>query len=194
MISAVAVGELTHDRAKLVLQGEKADIVYSDPPWGSGNLKYWRTMNKENIEVDWEEFLLLFCSIVASNTKTGAEIFVEMGCRWVDQLAEQMSAVGIRETQRIECTYRGGAKRYPNILWHSGTDIDLDYRDGGVTMTREVLASVVLPGGVVFDPCCGKGMTAKCAFRLGMGFVGIELNPKRAATALEIVERYRCQQ
>tara|TARA_R110000737_G_scaffold166014_1_gene193262 strand:+ start:891 stop:1076 length:186 start_codon:yes stop_codon:yes gene_type:complete len=28
-------------------QNIKANIFYSDPPWGSGNLKYWDTMNKK---------------------------------------------------------------------------------------------------------------------------------------------------
>ena len=190
-LCVVAVGELTHDMARQVLHGKKADIVYSDPPWGPGNLKYWRTMNNESVEVNWEDFLYLFCSIVSSNTKPSSEIFVEMGCRWVDQLAEQMSLVGIQETHRIDCTYRGGAKRYPNILWHAGSEIDLEHRNGGVTMTKEVLMSVAIPGGLVFDPCCGKGMTAKCALRLDMDFVGIELNPQRAAVALAVVEQYR---
>ena len=28
-----------------LMQQEKADIFYSDPPWGIGNLKYWQTLN-----------------------------------------------------------------------------------------------------------------------------------------------------
>ena len=28
-----------------LMLNEKADFIYSDPPWGQGNLKYWQTMN-----------------------------------------------------------------------------------------------------------------------------------------------------
>ena len=30
-----------------LLEGRKANILYSDPPWGDGNLKFWATMNKK---------------------------------------------------------------------------------------------------------------------------------------------------
>jgi predicted methyltransferase len=39
--------------------------------------------------------------------------------------------------------------------------------------------------GAVFDPCCGKGYTARAAVASGMMFRGIELNPKRAAVTVE---------
>jgi 16S rRNA G966 N2-methylase RsmD len=31
-----------------LMEGDKADFIYSDPPWGQGNLTYWQTMNKKN--------------------------------------------------------------------------------------------------------------------------------------------------
>ena len=29
-----------------LLNGEKAHILYTDPPWGDGNMKYWCTLNR----------------------------------------------------------------------------------------------------------------------------------------------------
>lgn len=39
------------------------------------------------------------------------------------------------------------------------------------------------PGGVVLDPFLGSGTTAVAARRLGRHYIGIEPNPKYAATA-----------
>ena len=49
----------------------------------------------------------------------------------------------------------------------------------GVAVVRAVRV-VLVPGGVVLDPCCGKGFTARAAVAAGMRFRGVELNPARA--------------
>lgn len=176
----LVVGELTAARARLALGGELADIVYSDPPWGPGNLMYWRTHNGETERPDWRRFLDTFCGVVASSIKPGAHVFVEMGLRWVDDLAETMASLEIHESKRWTCFY--GNPKLPNVLWYSGPGTTTDPSGmAGVAMTRTALEGVASPGALVFDPCCGKGMTARCALRLGMRFAGVELNPKRAA-------------
>ena len=45
-----------------LMGAEKADLIYSDPPWGQGNVKYWQTMNKkmtgsEPVDIDFDAFL-----------------------------------------------------------------------------------------------------------------------------------------
>jgi len=175
----LVVGELTLPRARKALAGKLADITYSDPPWGPGNLMYWRTHNGEQSRPDWDTFLELFCDIVANNTKDGGHIFVEMGVRWVDELAAAMAARQRPESARFRCLY--GSPKRPNVLWYSGPGTTSDPTGlSGVKMTHTALSGVAVPGLLVFDPCCGKGMTARCATRLGMRFAGVELNPKRA--------------
>ena len=181
----LVVGELTPPRAKVALAGELAGIVYSDPPWGPGNLMYWRTHNKEKTRPDWRRFLDTFCGIVARNIEPNAHVFVEMGLRWVDELAETMASLEIHETQRFRVFY--GNPKLPNVLWYSGPGTTTDPSGlSGVAMTRCALEGVAQAGSLVFDPCCGKGMTARCALRLGMRFAGVELNPKRA----EVTQRW----
>lgn len=175
----LVVGELTQDRAAQALEGQKARIVYSDPPWGPGNLMYWRTHNKESKRPNWNEFLAMFCNVVASAVEPNAHVMVEMGLRWVDELSEAMAARGIIETRRWDCLY--GNPKLPNVLWYSGSGCSTDPSGlSGVAMTNTALQGIVEPGALVFDPCCGKGMTARCATRLGMRFAGVELNPNRA--------------
>lgn len=181
----VIVGELNPKNADLALGGLRADIVYSDPPWGPGNLRYWRTHNGEtDAVVNWNQFLRTFCKMVKDSIKPDAHVFVEMGVRWVDQLAEVMAEHGINELERWTCVY--SAQKLPNVLWHAGPHkLTVDPTGlGGVKMTNMVLESVAQKGALVFDPCCGKGMTARCAVRNGMRFAGVELNPKRAGVTI----------
>lgn len=187
-MNRIIVGELTLQRAREALRGQKADIIYSDPPWGPGNLMYWRTHSGESVRPDWARFLDTFCGVVAATKTNDAHVFVEMGVRWIDELSRAMERYGIRERTRWRVLY-GNPKR-PNMLWYSGPGAPCDPTDmSGVAMTHHVLSSVARPGAMVFDPCCGKGMTARCALRLGMRFAGVELNPKRAAVTQTFLDR-----
>jgi len=189
---SVQVGELTIERALFALGGEQPSIIYSDPPWGPGNLLYWRTHNAETERPCWSDFLRRFCAVASSVIAPSGHIFVEMGLRWVDDLAEEMARVGLAERHRWTCYY--GAQKLPNALWYSGPGSTTNPEGlSGVTMTRRALEGVSTPGALVFDPCCGKGMTARCAVRLGMRFAGIELNPKRAAVTQSWLNRQSTQ-
>ena len=51
----------------MFIKTEKFDILYSDPPWGLGNLKFWNTMNAKmnnvnKFEVNWDNFIKCFCN------------------------------------------------------------------------------------------------------------------------------------
>jgi hypothetical protein len=150
---------------------------------------YWRTHNEETARPDWSAFIDLFCRVVATSIEPGAHIFVEMGLRWVDELASAMAAVGIRESERWTCYY--GNPKLPNVLWYSGPGTTTNPEGkSGVAMTKCALEGVAKPSALVFDPCCGKGMTARCAVRLGMRFAGVELNPKRAAVTQSWLDKH----
>lgn len=185
----VVVGELTESRLQQALAGEIADITYSDPPWGPGNLMYWRTHNKETTRPDWSTFVDLFCSLVSKNTAKDGHIFIEMGLRWVDEISETMKRYGRSETQRFNCIYT--SKKLPNVLWYSGPGTTTDPSGlSGVEMTHTALSGVAKPEALVLDPCCGKGMTARCSLRLGMRFAGVELNPRRAEVTQKWLDRF----
>lgn len=189
-MNRIVIGEISDSLALEVLGDETVDITYSDPPWGPGNLMYWRTHNGESERPSWSAFLRTFCRIVDSHTREDGHIFVEMGTRWVDELALEMERLGRKETERFTCLY--GSPKRPNVLWHSGPALPEEANPegmSGVAMTSRVINAVARPGALVFDPCTGKGMTARCAVRAGMRFRGIELNPKRAAVTAKWLER-----
>ena len=63
-----------------LMQNDKADFIYSDPPWGQGNLKYWQTMNfkMNNVdrrEIDYNNFINQLFSILSKYAKDKVLIF-----------------------------------------------------------------------------------------------------------------------
>lgn len=188
----VVVGELSVPLARSALGGERASIIYSDPPWGEGNLKYWRTHNGQcGHPVSWTSFLDTLATVVSESLAPVGHLFLEMGVRWVDELSRVMATAGFSESRRWSVLYGPAKKPLPNVLWYSGPGVTCDPTGmRGEPMTRHVIDSVAERGALVFDPCCGMGMTARCAVRAGMRFVGCELNPKRAAITEEWLSRH----
>lgn len=173
-------GDITTGIVSTLMGTERADLVYSDPPWGPGNQRYWHTHNGSVPRTDWLTFLAAFCAACSAHRKPGAPVFVEMGLRWVEDLDAAMARVGLHRMRRWDISY--GRPARPNALLLYGLDdvaIDLGPNTHGEPITRTVLAAVVKPGSVVLDPCCGKGMTARTTHHRGGYFRGSELNSKR---------------
>lgn len=167
-----------------LMAGAKADVIYSDPPWGPGNQQYWHTMNKRGSKprTSWESFICSFASVCAQYRKPNAPVFVEMGLRWTDDLDEAMDSVGLRMTRRWVILY--GPKKRPleNTVALFGAPcppITLPDPPHGEPVTRAILEPVVREGDIILDPCVGLGMTARATFRFGGIFYGSELNDGR---------------
>jgi hypothetical protein len=183
----LVVGELTLERAEVAREGARAQIIYTDPPWGEGLLRYWRTHNGElGSKVVWRDFLETLAQVVHASIATDGHIFIEMGLAWADELSAVMADAGHQEVARWHGLY--GSPKRPHAIWYSGPGVDADLSDlGGVRLVRTALASCGLSDGLVFDPCCGKGTTARAALGMGLRFAGVELNPRRAAVTAKIL-------
>lgn len=183
---------LAGDLARL-MGTERASVVYSDPPWGPGNLQYWATMHQRGSapRASWSEFLEAFCRAVAAHSVADAAVFVEMGMRWVDDLARAMLAAGRIETTRWTVQY--GSPPRPNALWYSGPALPAGFDPtplNAAALPLECLRVCALqPDALVLDPCCGKGYTARAAHSLGLRFRGLELNPPRLAHTAKRLNR-----
>lgn len=177
-------GDITTGVVPALLGDERADVVYSDPPWGPGNLQYWATQHDRGSvpRAAWPGFLAAFCGAVARHRHPDAPVFVEMGLRWVDELDAAMLAVGLGRQNRWVILYGPRRRPYPNTVTLYGphaVELQLPHPPHGEPVTRAILAAVVRPGTVVLDPCTGFGMTARCTHALGGRFRGTELNAAR---------------
>lgn len=165
-----------------VMGVDRATVVYSDPPWGEGNLRYWRTAAGDSLRPRWEDFRGQWCASVAAAIEPGAPVFVEMGERWADDFVAALAAVGIVVTRRWTVQY--GHPPRPNVLLYAGPVLPAGFDPSalnGPALPRACVAAVARPGTIVLDPCCGKGYTARAAVLAGMHFRGVELNAERLA-------------
>lgn len=187
-------GDITQGAAARMLRGDAADVVYSDPPWGPGNQRYWHTMNARGSvpRTSWPSFLAAFCGVCAAHRRPDAPVFVEMGLRWVDELDAAMRSVGLEPRRRWRILYGPKRKPLPNVLSLFGPrDVEVTMPDPphGEPVTRAALAAVVRPGSIVLDPCTGLGMTARLTHALGGAFRGTELNAARLARTVAWLEK-----
>ena len=187
----IAQGDVQLGAVADVMGIDRATVVYSDPPWGEGNLRYWRTAAGDPQRPRWGDFRGQWCASVAAAIEPGASVFVEMGERWAEDFAANLAAVGIVVTRRWTVQY--GHPSRPNVLLYAGPLLLADFDPSalnGPALPRACVAAVARPGGIVLDPCCGKGYTARAAVAAGMHFRGVELNAKRLDVTMEWLRRH----
>ncbi len=177
---------------------DRVGIMYSDPPWGQGNIGYWATMNRKmtgtiTVPADLDTFLSSIFGIAA--TYVDGYLLIEYGPRWKDMIQERGVAAGFTARGIIPIKYRGGGKVYPLDL-HLFTRGNLPLPPGYVEHVSDTLgyetvkrafyplAETVRSSGlpnIGLDPCCGMGYTAQACIDSGLAFRGNELNAKRLA-------------
>ena len=181
--------------------GRKVRVLYSDPPWGDGNLSYWVTMNKK---MTGNQFVPLKYDVMLNRFRDIIEryvdgwVFIETGVRWEAKVVDLLGQWGMSNVKSRTMMYRGGAKLLPCILVSATTSGD--YRpsaydpmgDMGATVPLKAVADLALrPGSLILDPCCGMGYTAQAAIDLRHEFRGNEFNAKRLLKTEERLQRGR---
>jgi len=189
----VRCGDLESFDLNHLMNGEKAAVIYSDPPWGPGNLRYWRTMNKQDFpgsgQERWVKFLAMFASAVDEHLAPDGVALIEMGNRWRTDLTSVMEATGFAIHGTWTILY--GSPKRPNLLMafaRKGIPKPSLANVQGFTGFNAVLNAVrpvARPGEILLDPCCGLGNSAEAAMETGMVFRGMELNPARLARTVK---------
>ena len=188
-------GDITNSKVvETLMKNDKADIIYSDPPWGPGNQKYWHTMKEKGSvpQTDWMGFLRTFASVCSEHRTSEAPVFVEMGLRWIGDLDTVMKEVGLPLLGRWEIFYGTKKKPFKNTVAAYGADYPefvLPSPPHGEPVTRAILEAVVKKGDIVLDPCTGKGMTARITHKLGGVFRGSEMNVQRLHVTKQWLEK-----
>jgi len=186
-----------------LMGGAKADVIYSDPPWGQGNVKYWQTMNHKQTgaateEIKFAEFLNQVFDIIAKYAAGPA--LIEYGQRWREEIEAQAKRIGFKILLRCESWYHGGGKLYPLDFYVMSRGIEMKIPEGyaadlgklkGGAFSVQAIEPFAVPGGIVLDPMCGMGYTASAAMKHGMRFYGNELNANRLAKTIRRLERGR---
>lgn len=181
---------IEHPELDVMLAGETLDVIYTDPPWGDGNMKYWVTLNKK---MTGEQFTpLSYAELIArifnlSNKYLKGYLFIETGLKWLDQVKASLIENNYYNVGYQLMKYSSG----DCVLLYGSTvpcePFTLDVTQmRGERLPRNVLASLNKKG-IVLDPCCGMGYTARAAVNCGMSFRGNEFNAKRLEKTLDFL-------
>jgi hypothetical protein len=186
---------------------EKADVFYSDPPWGQGNLNYWQTQNNKMNGAPKEEINLpAFLHQIFGLAETYAKnlVFIEYGKKWMEEVIAMAASHNLRHLGTAEPLYRSGEGLLPLHLHvfakRPVSEVNATYLRG-ITGTHgyKTLQAAVTPlvgipgaygrGGLYLDPCCGLGLGARIAIENQMMFRGNELNRKRLGETMKRLQR-----
>lgn len=175
---------------------DMADLMYSDPPWGEGNIKYWATMNQKMTgELVQPAPLVTFLDSIFSIAQryVTSYLLIEYGVRWRDMIQQRGVQAGFTPVSIIDILYRGGGKLLPldmHVFTRGPQPLPAGYVEGVagshgydcVSRAVRPLAGLLRSPErtpILLDPCCGMGYMAQAAVDNGMAFRGNELNHVR---------------
>ena len=179
----------------------KVDIMYSDPPWGQGNLRYWQTMNKkmtgaEKKDIEYWAFIKRILEVADLYVKDDGMVFIEYGLQWTDDIIDIAKERGFHLLEVIEMVYSSENRPLNLILLSKNPDIEIKkeyidsvYHTKGFKSLQRAITPFAQKGMTILDPCCGMGYTAQFALDNGMRFIGNELNRKRLQKTIDRLEK-----
>lgn len=179
-----------------LMQGEVADFIYGDPPWGGGNLNYWQTLNKKHTgaeprRVEYEDFQNIYFSTLAQYSSD--VVVVEYGEGWRQDIINFGEAHGLKHAGHATSFYTSKNQPLDVHLFSKSGTAELTnkfkatcYNNKGYALVREVF-KLLCPGGAttVLDPTCGMGYGARAAMEFGLVFRGNELNRHRLQKTID---------
>lgn len=168
-----------------------ADIIYTDPPWNTGNLRSFYTKAGMTTNRSFEEFLSVLTKHI--HTISPEVCYLEIGSKHRDAIISMLSQE-FKVVQFWKITYYR-----KNVCWLiRGSDraTDVDFAGIDDSKTPFVVAQHELPG-VVADLCTGRGLTGVAAYKANRTFYGTELNKRRLAVLMDRTSRmgarwFRC--
>jgi DNA modification methylase len=192
-------GDITKGSIDNLMNGEKFDILYADPPWGIGPLKMFNTLNAkmngvEKEEVSWEVFIDAFCDMINKFSKDSSVVIIEMGLKHSDHVKNFIeSKTKFRVRQIFNARYKSNKLLPLHILYFS-LDNPLHFNESTITdtygedCTDKIIQQCAFKDAIILDPCCGFGRTLRMAHKYDMLFRGNEINQKRLDKAIKYAE------
>ncbi|TRZ48856.1 MAG: hypothetical protein D4S01_09670 [Dehalococcoidia bacterium] len=156
-----------------------ADLIYTDPPWNTGNINSFYTKAMIKKRTTFEKFSDVLFGCIADIHPTVC--YLEIGKQNLQRFMRAM-AVLYPVVQSWETTYYKKNKSYLIRGGATLTDFDFFGQDDmdipALVMQNEVFSCVG-------DLCMGRGLTGITAYRLGKRFVGTEMNKRRLAVLID---------
>lgn len=191
---------VSRSSAELLLGGEQASLVYSDPPWGPGALHLFDTMNRTVRQV-WINFCSDFAEAVAA--AASGPVCLLVGQKALPDVEAALAREGIVRCFSEQAEYGspvywpslGRKKRMEAVLWGGhvqGGGWSMPVRRlelHGPAIVRRAIEATCHADGLVYDPCVGLGLVARAAERSGRRFCGGDMNSERLRAAMDSVSK-----
>lgn len=162
-----------------MLAGETVDIIYTDPPWN--NMRYWTTLDRKMTGRDRspEKFSAALDRLFElTHRYLRGYLFVEMGNMWAHEIVDRVA--GMSDTHTMTLPYRASTSTLIVAATAGMPPFPKLRPEGaGANLVASLIAGVAVPGGILLDPFCGMGYSARAAVGAGMVFRGNELNYER---------------
>jgi hypothetical protein len=193
----VTHASIDHSIIDTMLQGQTINILYCDPPWGDGMMKFFATLNKK--QTGFRNDLIEFDQLIdrlfqLTKRYVSGYACIEVGEQWVEPLKKQFENHGLFQTTVIKSKYgkrpcftivAGTSNNYPVKKDIFG---NMEEMSGGA-VSGHIVGILKVENGKVLDPCCGLGFTAKATIDAEMTFYGNEVNALRLQKTVEILRR-----
>jgi len=198
----LACGDLTnrdHYRALLtpaMFSFIRVPLVYVDPPWTQSLLTGFRTKAKAPAsDQSLEDFTRTLLEPLSTLPRQPT-ILMEGSAQpkamdAVLAAVDTITDLAVRQVWNI--TYFGDK---PGLLyWITGHDDPVDPQSLGfhdmddAHTPAHAIEAFTEEGNFVLDPCLGRGLTAMTCQALGRRCIGMELNPRRLAVALDTLHK-----
>lgn len=196
-IYAAGLHRVAHGRidgaalAGLLTEAGTIPTMYTDPPWGDRMMRFFATMavkqgGQPPPQMTFADLVARLALIVQRHISR--DVYIEIGCAQAEQVAEAVRPhVGRLEV--VDATYTMGGKVRPSKLIVASKEGALAIppeRPGGLKMVVNCFTACGARG-VVLDPCCGLGYTARAALKLGLTFYGNEYSKVRLDRTLQFL-------
>ena len=143
-----------------------------------------------------QRWAVAFCAVedIGAYAVGAADAWVRAGV-W-DKINPTPQLTGDRPGQAVEAVaimHRSGKKRWNRgggaAIWRfrppRGADRPPHETPKPVDLMLALVSDFTDPGDIILDPFCGSGTTGVACLRLGRRFIGIERDPRHAATSRE---------
>ncbi len=145
------------------------DAVATDPPWGQGKTTYFANLANA-APMRFAQLIRALASLAQ-----GKLTMVLMGEKWV---SDTLDIFNRPESVTITCRY--GQRPCTLIAfapaWVPPLESDVPWREAMTAGLRHLNM-----GSTVLDPLCGRGSIGSLCDKIGLKYIGVELNPERIA-------------
>lgn len=182
----ILCGDLTKGDLKNLMGDEKADIVYSDPPWNDSWIKIFR--ERAGVVDEKEQNLEAFLKIYIQELKKYSKgiIYIEFGIH-IDSLVKMLKEEGATQLNLWELPMGKGKFYIWRGYFHQGIYkklLDLPKKD----VYNWLVEQDKVEGGILLDPCIGIGRSYDLAKKSKMICYGLEIQSSKVNKLLSRIK------